>query len=481
MKKTNYTELINDILQDKTLSHEEKLRRINEISEKRGKEYDREFMWEKIKIIGGGVIIIGSSVIPVTHLLKGAVILSKVSPAAAKLVIPLLKVLVSNLKLSKPLIQQIIVNSVKRSAVEGMVSGFLYGIGDSMSRGLNFKEALEKITETTIYGLALSVILGGIGSSIAVRLGRGSEILETFAKRKDWGIAYRKAMRNPKLAIETLLKYQRGFVPRAIYKKGLGNIDFVWGKHDYSTGKGFGFNHINARRSSQKNLDMNKFWNDFLDTLSNGIIKEDLKRPDNINIENFVNKIALARKSQGKNRIFPITSHPQNKSAVKRLATWKPMSKPYVDSRFRFTTELNRNNNISNFQQAFNPQLTKAVGNRFNQAFTVSALNNINNQNNINSPLGSINLNPNINEYKPLNVQMDSSNLNTYNNYRTPNYPKANMTSNIPEPVDFSGLFDLAKIMIDIYKSKKEKSIPQPTIQPTPQPLPQQGYEYYPY
>ena len=48
-----------------------------------------------------------------------------------------------------------------------------------------------------------------------------------------------------------------------------------------------------------------------------------------------------------------------NESAAKRLAIWKPMSKPYVDSRFHFTTELYRIVNILNTNKIVNSQVVK--------------------------------------------------------------------------------------------------------------------------
>ena len=48
-----------------------------------------------------------------------------------------------------------------------------------------------------------------------------------------------------------------------------------------------------------------------------------------------------------------------NKSAAKRLAIWKPMSKPYVDSRFHFTTELYRVLNILNTNKIVDNQAVK--------------------------------------------------------------------------------------------------------------------------
>ena len=61
------------------------------------------------------------------------------------------------------------------------------------------------------------------------------------------------------------------------------------------------------------------------------------------------------------NKIFNKKMINFNKSAAKRLAIWKPMSKPYVDSRFHFTTELYRVLNILNTNKIVNNQAVKNI------------------------------------------------------------------------------------------------------------------------
>ena len=69
--------------------------------------------------------------------------------------------------------------------------------------------------------------------------------LHTDIKTEDFGTAYSEFSGKPDEAISKLLLEKNGYVPSAIYKENLGNIDFVWGK----TGKdGFGLAHILERR-----------------------------------------------------------------------------------------------------------------------------------------------------------------------------------------------------------------------------------------
>lgn len=67
-----------------------------------------------------------------------------------------------------------------------------------------------------------------------------------------FGKAYNEYSGKPKEAIEYLLKEKNGYVPNAVYKEGIGNIDIVWG--EAGTGKGgYGLAHIIRRRNEEGN------------------------------------------------------------------------------------------------------------------------------------------------------------------------------------------------------------------------------------
>lgn len=69
---------------------------------------------------------------------------------------------------------------------------------------------------------------------------------------KPFGKAYNEYSGKPKEAIEYLLKEKNGYVPNAIYKEGIGNIDIIWG--EAGTGKGgYGLAHIIRRRNEEGN------------------------------------------------------------------------------------------------------------------------------------------------------------------------------------------------------------------------------------
>lgn len=105
---------------------------------------------------------------------------------------------------------------------------------------------------------------------------RKFEISDLVSKRNDWGIAYRKASGNPELAIETMLKEKQGFVPKAFYKEGIGDIDLVWGK---SGKKGYGLAHIISQRTDD-GLDGIEFAKRLPEIIKNGVIEKNPKQPN---------------------------------------------------------------------------------------------------------------------------------------------------------------------------------------------------------
>ena len=64
----------------------------------------------------------------------------------------------------------------------------------------------------------------------------------------DWGQSYPDFSNKPSEAIEHLLKNKQGYLPAAISKEGIGDIDFVYGKGGK---KGFGLAHIIEQRDKQ--------------------------------------------------------------------------------------------------------------------------------------------------------------------------------------------------------------------------------------
>ena len=103
-------------------------------------------------------------------------------------------------------------------------------------------------------GLVLGSAGGAVGGEIA-HIKRKKNLDELLDKRKVWGIAFTKQSGKPKEAIDKLLEQKQGFVPKAVNKKGIGDIDFVWGEQDYNTGKGYGLEHIIDGRQRKNKID----------------------------------------------------------------------------------------------------------------------------------------------------------------------------------------------------------------------------------
>ena len=78
------------------------------------------------------------------------------------------------------------------------------------------------------------------------------------------------------MAIETLLKNKKGFVPKAFYKEGIGNIDLVWGRGGK---KGYGLAHIIDQRNGN-GLNGEEFARKLPEIIKNGAIERQANQPN---------------------------------------------------------------------------------------------------------------------------------------------------------------------------------------------------------
>jgi len=263
------------------------------------------------------------------------------------------KVATGAIKTTKPLIEQIVKKNITRGGVEGLASGAMSGLGQGMLEDENL------LKSSVIGGLAGGTVrsaLGKFSGEVIAKTPQIKNLDELLDKRNDWGIAFTKQSGNPEEAINKLLEQKQGFVPNATTKEGIGNIDFVWGKQNYETGQGYGLEHIIDGRNRKNKIDGVAFTETIPQTIKNGNITSDPMHPNNNYIEDFNAKIAIPTNWFGKKRNWVLTAHPQNKSASKRLAANAPMSKPIVDSRLNFTTELPADkNSLTYFNKNLNP------------------------------------------------------------------------------------------------------------------------------
>lgn len=311
-----------EIQNDRTLSTDEKVRRIKEISSAREKEINNEHIKKMSKLYGGAALEIASGAIPWG--LGG-------------------RVAATGFKMAKPLIKQIVQKELTKGAVEGMASGAVSGLGRGM---MEDKNLLQTAVQDAGTGLVAGAGLGKLAGKIHSHNPQIKDLDEVLDKRQDWGIAYRKQSGKPAEAVDKLLQEKQGFVPKAFSKEGIGDIDLVWGKQDYQAGQGYGLEHIIDGRIRKNKIDGEKFVKGLPETFDNGVVTTDSLHPGNIYIEDLNNKIGIPQDWNGKPRNWVITAHPQNKSASKRLAANSPLSKPDDNSRSYFTTELTADNNI---------------------------------------------------------------------------------------------------------------------------------------
>ena len=149
----DYKKEIEDILRDEKLSRQEKIDKLEKIKEKRDKAYEIEGLRLKTQNVLGGILIIGSTLIPSTAVLKVLGGISKFVPSVEKLIPIVAKTIVNSIKWSKPLIRQIVSNAIKKAVQQGAIYGGLYGIGKSVQEAKTLGETVDEITEDIVDGI----------------------------------------------------------------------------------------------------------------------------------------------------------------------------------------------------------------------------------------------------------------------------------------------------------------------------------------
>ena len=142
--------------------------------------------------------------------------------------------------------------------------------------------------------------------------GRNHDDLGRFSKEssdpKEWGESYPEYGGKPDEAINKLLKEKGGYVPKAIYKHGIGDIDFVWGvPGEKGTERGYGLSHI-IRRRSENNHDGVQFVKKIPSLIKYGTV---FKEPDKTRafIETKDKKATISLKWYEKNRTWLLTAY----------------------------------------------------------------------------------------------------------------------------------------------------------------------------
>ena len=235
----------------------EEVRAIKEKYAKEREEIERERLLGNLKDYSGAALEIGSAAVPGMGVGKvGAALIKKLTPVYGR---------------------QLATQLVK-GMIAGGTSGAVFGAGEGLRND-------ENIFLFSTKGAALGGVTGGLIGGAAGKVAqdvRKTDINKVLQKREDWGIAYRNESGKPEQAIERLLKEQKGFVPNAMYRRELGNIDFVWG-----TGgkKGYGLAHIIDQRNSE-GLNGINFVKQLPNLIKNGKIIKNVNQPNIIFIQN---------------------------------------------------------------------------------------------------------------------------------------------------------------------------------------------------
>lgn len=260
--------------------------------------------------------------------------------------------------------KQMVKQGLKTGLTGGGVLGLTSAAGDIMQGDAT---PIELLTRPLLYGGVGSLMgLGGgaVGRNIA-NARRLKNINYAKEMKSEWGIPYTKYSGDIDGAIQKLLKEKKGYVPKAFYKDGIGDVDLVWGTHNYETGEGYGLEHIIARRKKQ-NIDANKFVNELPDLIRNGLVKDETIIDKNGQpqlrkiIENPDKKMAIILDWNGKSRKWVVTAHRQNKSAAKRLMKNAPLSNITSNTGTRSISELGADTtSIAQNSKKFNPNVKK--------------------------------------------------------------------------------------------------------------------------
>ena len=229
----------------------------------------------------GGALQIGSAAIP----LGGA------GAAGAKIGQQILQK-----SLGKKLAQEI-----GSGITSGAVAGGVFGAGQGL---INDENPLK----TAAKDAAIGGVIGGISGGLSGKFLQDAKIKilnELTEKRKDWGIAFRKASGNTQKAIDTLLERQKGFVPDAFNKSGIGKGDIVWGK----SGKdGYGLAHIIERRNSE-GINGEEFIKQIPNDIASGNVNKNHENLGRFYIENTDNNIVIRNDYNKKPRNWLVTAY----------------------------------------------------------------------------------------------------------------------------------------------------------------------------
>lgn len=186
--------------------------------------------------------------------------------------------------------------------------------------------------------------------------GSGSNI----SGNTDFGTAYTEYSHKPKEAIEHLLTHKNGYVPAAIYKDKIGDIDFVYGKNGK---EGYGLAHIIERRN-QDGDDGEIFVKQLPEIIEQGEVITKSGHKGRKYIATPDREVAIRLDYNGEERNWIVSAYIL-KNKAKNILTqadtgFRTLGINYPDEQNFPSSDLVRiTNSITDFTQDFNPDITK--------------------------------------------------------------------------------------------------------------------------
>ena len=119
----------------------------------------------------------------------------------------------------------------------------------------------------------------------------------------------------PKEAIDKLLEQKQGFVPKATKKKGIGDIDFVWGKGKKN---GYGISHVVDQRNAD-GLNGEQFSQQIPDIISKGKIENISNQPSIDFIRAGDDSVLVKKVWDDKSRNWVVTAFKDKESLNKSI------------------------------------------------------------------------------------------------------------------------------------------------------------------
>jgi len=134
--------------------------------------------------------------------------------------------------------------------------------------------------------------------------GSGKKSKNTKSEEEFFGEAYPQYSGKPQEAIEHLLKVKKGHVPSAIYKEGIGNIDFVYGE---AGEEGYGLAHILEKRSKD-GLDAIAFVKNIPNLIDKGTLDDKHKSLGRMYINSEKDKVIIRLDYDNKDRKWLVST-----------------------------------------------------------------------------------------------------------------------------------------------------------------------------